>query len=104
MERCWAGAAGLPFVAERNVGWKAAPFEREVHQLDGGVRLRWVDRINLRTTILPKYKAVLKRNRVQGSYTFESLNSRLESNEEEKKKKVNGIKAFAVNGGRLLTR
>ena len=41
---------------------------------------------------------------MQGSYTFESLNSRLESNEEEKKKKVNGIKAFAVNGGRLLTR
>jgi len=50
-ERCWARiarAAGLPFVAERNVGREAAPFEREVHQLDRGVRLRWVNRISER--------------------------------------------------------
>ena len=47
-ERCWAGPEGLPFVAERNMGWEAAPFECEVHELDGGVRLRGVDGISKR--------------------------------------------------------
>jgi len=41
--------------------------------------------LNLRTTTSQKCEAVPRRARIQGSWNFESLNSRLESNKEEKK-------------------
>ena len=41
--------------------------------------------LNLRTTTSQKCAAVPRRARIEGSYSFVSLNSRLESNKEEKK-------------------
>ena len=44
--------------------------------------------LNFRTTTLQKCAAVLRGARIEGSQTFVSLNSRLESDEEGKKKGV----------------
>ena len=41
--------------------------------------------LSLRSIASQKYEAVLRRARIQGSQTFVSLDSRLESNEEENK-------------------
>ena len=48
--------------------------------------------LNLRTTTLRKYAAVPRRARVEGSWTIESLNSRLESNKEEEREVPDSLK------------
>ena len=59
----------------------ARPPTPDTSQLHGSTTLQKC--VNLRTTTLQKCAAVPRRARIQGSWTFVSLTSRLESNKEE---------------------
>ena len=57
--------------------------------------------VDFRTTTSQKFEAVLRRARIQGSYTFVPLNSRLESNkgvDEEEEPAV--VRAFLATHAR----